>query len=71
MKFVTTSLQVPSDGRQSDSALSIARGQGVQESLLFTQNPLAERAYQAIGYRRVADYYLALFHEGVRLGDVR
>ena len=52
-------------------ALSIARGQGVQESLLFTQNPLAERAYQAIGYRRVADYYLALFHEGVRLGDVR
>ena len=52
-------------------ALRIAREEGVSETLLFTQNPFAARAYEAIGYRRVADFHLTLLREGKLLREIR
>lgn len=38
-----------------------ARAQGVVRSVLFTENPAARRAYEAIGFRRVGEYGLVIF----------
>jgi len=38
-----------------------ARGQGAGRAVLFTENPAAVRAYEAIGFRRVGDYGLVIF----------
>ncbi|HXJ32854.1 MAG TPA: GNAT family N-acetyltransferase [Candidatus Eisenbacteria bacterium] len=44
-------------------SLVAARAEGVTRSILFTgeDNPAAQRAYVALGYRRIGDYGLILF----------
>ncbi len=48
-------------------SLLIARDEGATRSVLFTgrENLAAQRAYGALGYRRVGDYGLILLREGV------
>jgi len=42
-------------------SLLSARSQGAGRAVLFTENPAAVRAYEAIGFRRVGDYGLVIF----------
>jgi RimJ/RimL family protein N-acetyltransferase len=41
-------------------SLLVARDRGSSRAVLFTNNPSAERAYEAIGFRRIGDYSLVL-----------
>lgn len=45
--------------------LAEARARGVQRSILFAANPSAQRAYEAIGFRRIGDMTLFLLKEPV------
>lgn len=47
--------------------LELARKQGVTQSVLFTHNPSAVRAYLALGFRQIGQYRLALLAEPVNL----
>lgn len=38
-----------------------ARAQGVVRAVLFTENPAARRAYEALGFQRVGEYGLVIF----------
>ena len=38
-----------------------ARAEGVARAVLFTSNPAAQRAYEALGFRRVGEYGLVIF----------
>jgi RimJ/RimL family protein N-acetyltransferase len=42
-------------------SLVTARSQGADRAVLFTENPAAIRAYEAIGFRRVGEYGLVIF----------
>ncbi len=43
------------------ASLIEAREEGVRRAVLFTENPAARRAYEAIGFRKVGDYGLVIF----------
>ena len=45
-------------------SLLVARERGASRGVLFTNNPSAERTYQALGFRRIGEYALVLFGEG-------
>jgi len=45
-------------------SLLVARDRGATRAVLFTNNPSAERTYEAVGFRRIGEYALVLFHEG-------
>lgn len=47
--------------------LRAARAQGVAKALLFTDNPPAVKAYEALGFRRCGSYRLALLRQPVAL----
>ncbi len=49
--------------------LENARKNGATKAILFTNNPFAARAYQAIGFQRIGDYRLALLNEAVIFDD--
>jgi hypothetical protein len=36
----------------------------LEQAILIVENPAAERAYQAIGFKKISDYQLALIREG-------
>ena len=42
-------------------SLLTARSQGAGRAVLFTENPAAIRAYEAIGFRRIGEYGLVVF----------
>ena len=42
-------------------SLVTARSQGAGRAVLFTENPAAIRAYEAIGFRRIGEYGLVIF----------
>lgn len=42
------------------ASLLAARERGVSRAVLFTKNPAAARAYEALGFRRIGDYALVL-----------
>lgn len=42
------------------ASLLVARDRGASRAVLFTNNPSAARAYEALGFRRVGDYSLVL-----------
>jgi RimJ/RimL family protein N-acetyltransferase len=42
------------------ASLLVARDRGSSRAVLFTNNPSAARAYEAIGFRRIGDYSLVL-----------
>jgi predicted GNAT family acetyltransferase len=44
------------------ASLIIARDRGASRAILFTNNPSALRSYEAVGFRRMGDYSLILFH---------
>lgn len=44
--------------------------QGVTQSVLFANNDAAAQAYEALGYRRVGDYRVAILRTPIRIGDV-
>ena len=41
--------------------LLLAREQGAKQSVLFTENPAAERAYRSLGYERIGNYAIVFF----------
>lgn len=41
-------------------SLLVARARGVTRAVLFTKNPSAVRAYEAVGFRRIGEYGLVL-----------
>jgi predicted GNAT family acetyltransferase len=43
------------------ASLTEARAEGVRRAVLFTENPAARRAYEAIGFRKVGEYGLVIF----------
>lgn len=43
--------------------LMIAKKQGAQQAVLFTDHPAAIKAYQAVGFEQIGDYRLALLGE--------
>ena len=43
------------------ASLLDARAEGVERAVLFTENPVARRAYEALGFRRVGEYGLVIF----------
>ncbi len=45
--------------------LEHARARGVQKSILFTDVPAAQKAYEAIGYREIGKFQLALLKEPI------
>ncbi|MBO6918940.1 MAG: GNAT family N-acetyltransferase [Rhizobiaceae bacterium] len=45
--------------------LEHARARGVQQSILFTDVPAAQKAYEAIGYREIGKFQLALLKEPI------
>ena len=45
-------------------SLIVARDRGATRAVLFTGNPSAARAYEAVGFRRIGDYALILFNPG-------
>lgn len=45
-------------------ALVAARDAGATRAVLFTDNPVASRAYEALGFRRAGDYGLVLLTTG-------
>jgi GNAT superfamily N-acetyltransferase len=45
-------------------SLLVARDRGATRAVLFTSNPSAERAYEAVGFRRIGEYALVLFQAG-------
>jgi len=47
--------------------LRMAAAEGVKKSILFTDNPAAIRAYQAIGFTRIGEYQLAMLREAVEI----
>ena len=47
-------------------ALDIARKDGMQTAILFTNVPAAERAYTAIGFQQIGGYGIVLFNNDVR-----
>ena len=44
------------------------RGEGVQTAILFASGAAACRAYEAIGFRRIGTYSLAILEEPVVIG---
>ena len=42
------------------ASLLVARDRGSSRAVLFTNNPSAARAYEALGFRRIGDYSLVL-----------
>ena len=38
-----------------------ARAEGVRRAVLFTSNPMARRAYEALGFRKIGEYGLVIF----------
>ena len=47
--------------------LAAARKRGVKTAILFTDNPAAARAYEALGFRKIGQYCLALLEGKVQL----
>ncbi|SFK14983.1 Predicted acetyltransferase, GNAT family [Pseudovibrio ascidiaceicola] len=47
--------------------LELVKKQGVQKSVLFTDNPAAAKAYEAIGFKQSGSFHLALLKEPVEL----
>lgn len=45
--------------------LECARTRGVQKSILFTDVPAAQKAYQAIGFKEIGKFQLALLKEPI------
>jgi RimJ/RimL family protein N-acetyltransferase len=43
------------------ASLLDARAEGVRRAVLFTENPAARRAYEALGFQRVGEYGLVIF----------
>jgi len=43
------------------ASLLDARAEGVRQAVLFTSNPAARRAYEALGFRQVGEYGLVIF----------
>ncbi|NIZ08285.1 GNAT family N-acetyltransferase [Pseudooceanicola sp. HF7] len=55
-------------GRQATQALLLhARSQGARVAFLFANNPAAARAYEAIGFRQIGEYRVALTNAPVAL----
>jgi predicted GNAT family acetyltransferase len=44
-------------------SLRQAHAEGVRRAVLFTENPAARRAYEALGFRRVGEYGLVIFRD--------
>ncbi|MDK3017253.1 GNAT family N-acetyltransferase [Pseudodonghicola flavimaris] len=56
-------------GRRAVQAVLMQAGaEGVRRAVLFSNNDAASRAYEAIGFRRVGEYLVALTDGAVRLG---
>jgi predicted GNAT family acetyltransferase len=51
--------------------LRIAATEGVAKAVLFTDNPAAIRAYEAIGFRRIGEYQLAFLQNEVAATRIR
>lgn len=49
--------------------LAEVRGEGVKTAILFASGPAASRAYEAIGFRRIGTYALAILKEPVIIGE--
>ena len=47
--------------------LELAKQRGVQKAILFTDNPAAIKAYQAVGFERIGSFRLALLRNEVNL----
>ena len=45
------------------------RKQGVQKAILSTGNPVAAKAYEAIGFEKIGSYCLALLKEPIDLNE--
>jgi predicted GNAT family acetyltransferase len=45
-------------------SLLVARERGATRAVLFTPNPSAARAYEAVGFERIGSYALVLFQHG-------
>jgi len=45
-------------------SLLVARERGATRAVLFTSNPSAARAYEAVGFTRIGEYALILFNQG-------
>ena len=43
---------------------------GTKQAILFTDNPVAIKAYLAIGFKKIGDYRLALFEKPINLQDI-
>lgn len=50
------------------ATLASARESGVRRAVLFTQSPAGAKAYEAIGFRRIGTYRVALLRDPVTLG---
>ncbi|KZK90009.1 Acetyltransferase (GNAT) family protein [Pseudovibrio sp. Ad46] len=50
--------------------LDLVKQQGVRRSVLFTDNPAAAKAYEAIGFKQNGSFHLALLKEPVELSNV-
>ncbi|WP_057463852.1 GNAT family N-acetyltransferase [Pseudovibrio sp. POLY-S9] len=50
--------------------LDLVKQQGVRRSVLFTDNPAAAKAYEAIGFKQNGSFHLALLKEPVELSSV-
>ncbi|KZL25533.1 MULTISPECIES: GNAT family N-acetyltransferase [unclassified Pseudovibrio] len=50
--------------------LDLVKKQGVRRSVLFTDNPAAAKAYEAIGFKQNGSFHLALLKEPVELSSV-
>ncbi len=49
--------------------LQVAKKQGVEKAILFTDNPAAIKAYEAIGFREIGSYRLALLKKPIDLKE--
>lgn len=47
--------------------LAEEKRKGIKKAILFTDNPAAIKAYQAIGFKRISDYRLALLEKPLKL----
>lgn len=47
--------------------LQKAKQEGIKQAILFTNNPAAIKAYEAIGFRKIGLYCLALLKNSVYL----
>lgn len=48
--------------------LAEMRAEGIREAILFAASPIAAHAYEAIGFRRIGSYQIALLEEPVVVG---